>query len=239
MTTPNYGTSDWDDTLDVDRALRSLDEVGEIPTQYLGTDPLGAPVMAPQPTVATMPEQTVASMTGQTVSTVPEPTTAIGGTAEQTVLRRKRPTRRTDVDDGRTLRRNQRTRPQPINAVPSMPYADDAMPTPSSTGRMTAVPRRRALVGMLLFILLLRLAAIGMCALVVVMAVPSLVGRLSLLQVVETVTSLMPSQLAGVLVIPTPFDGAFRGDFGIAAFVLFVVDWLLTRLRARMRMTGV
>lgn len=225
MTTPRHGATEWDDTLDVDRALQSLDEVGDVSTTVLGAGNTFDPPTA----------QRTSSM-----NVMPDTESRASATTEQTVLRRKRPTRRTDVDDGRTLRRDPRTRPAPVNAVPSMPYADDAVPTPATTGRMRPVAtRRRTFVGAFLLILALRLAAIGLCALVVLMAAPSLVGRLSLLRVVDVVTSVMPAQLAGVLVIPTPFDGAFRGDFAIAAFGLFVIEWLFTRLRARLRSTGV
>lgn len=224
MTTPQHAQDNWDDSLEVTRALESLDQAVEVPTVPLdATDPFSPQVPATQP--AYVP---------------PVDTMRAAEPREQTVLRRKRPVRRTDVDDGRTLRRDPRTRRKTVNAVPSPQYAPEAMPAPAATGRMDrVVPRRRALIGFLLVILLIRLVAIGLCGLVVVMAVPSLVGRLSLLRIAEVISTFMPSQLAGILVIPTPFDGAFRGDIAVAAFALFFFEYLLTRLRARMKYAGV
>lgn len=37
--------------------------------------------------------------------------------------------------------------------------------------------------------------------------------------------------LSGILVIQTPFGGAFRGDFALAALLLFIIDWVLCKYR--------
>ncbi|WP_035425410.1 hypothetical protein [Atopobium fossor] len=51
-----------------------------------------------------------------------------------------------------------------------------------------------------------------------------------LVQIQTAITILLPEGLRGVAVIPTPFGGAFRGDFALIAVVLFLLDWLFIRL---------
>lgn len=87
---------------------------------------------------------------------------------------------------------------------------------------------------LLLLAWVLRLAAIGLAALVVLDAF-TLGNRLAVLQVTTYVTSLLPDALAGVYVLDTPFGGAFRGDFAIASLALFVLDWVCMRIRRALR----
>lgn len=51
-----------------------------------------------------------------------------------------------------------------------------------------------------------------------------------LVQIQTVITAFLPEGLRGIAVIPTPFGGAFRGDFALIAVVLFLLDWLFTRL---------
>ena len=119
MTTPQHAQDNWDDSLEVTRALESLDQAVEVPTVPLdATDPFSPQVPATQPE-----------------HVPPVDTMRATEPREQTVLRRKRPVRRTDGDDGRTLRRDPRARRKTVNAVPSPQYAPEAMPAPPATGR--------------------------------------------------------------------------------------------------------
>lgn len=60
-------------------------------------------------------------------------------------------------------------------------------------------------------------------------------NRVTLMRLTERVTQLLPTELAGLYVLDTPFGGAFRGDFAIAAIVLFVLDWIVARIRRHLR----
>jgi hypothetical protein len=71
--------------------------------------------------------------------------------------------------------------------------------------------------------------------LVGVLAFGSILGRTHVLEFAMDVTDMLPAAISGVFVWPTPFDGAFRGDFAIAAVVLFILDWLFARLSQAVR----
>lgn len=77
-----------------------------------------------------------------------------------------------------------------------------------------------------------RIVAILLVVLVVCDALFSGEFRTALLGLNGTLTSLLPSPLSGSFVLSTPFGGVFRGDFAIAAIMLFVIDWLVTRASA-------
>ena len=137
-----------------------------------------------------------------------------------------------------------RRRPAPASVVPSKPYANNAVPESRIDRAAAAAPQYaekamklpgRSTLPLSLLILAIRLVAIALCALVVILAVPMINNRLGLIQASNFVSSFMPSNLNGVLVMPTPFGGAFRGDFALAALLLFVIDWILTRLRQRLK----
>lgn len=248
MTSPQDTLTQWDDDVDKTRALQSLDMLSEQPTEE--GNPWAVPDTTPAATtvmegtrqqVTPIGTQTMdVEVIGPTVAEMP-PTVPRQDT-KQTVLRRKQATRRAEADDGRVLHRRKRSRraAQPVNAIPSQPYADGSVPGASATGTIASrPPRKRPHLLLLMFVLLLRLTAMALCALVVVLAVPALgeqLGdRLSLMRIATAVGSLIPSQLSGLVVIATPFGGAFRGDFAGTAFCLYVIDWLLTRLRFRLR----
>ncbi|WP_058270351.1 hypothetical protein [Olsenella massiliensis] len=80
-----------------------------------------------------------------------------------------------------------------------------------------------------------RLAALALTALVVLSAVVTGAGRLTLVGYSGTVTSWLPDGLAGRFVFETPLGGVLRGDFALAALALFVTDWLLARLAHALR----
>lgn len=77
---------------------------------------------------------------------------------------------------------------------------------------------------------LFRLAAIALAVLVVLDAF-TVGNRMTLMQLTARAAELLPSSLAGLYVLDTPFGGAFRGDFAIASVVLFVLDWVCARIR--------
>lgn len=84
-----------------------------------------------------------------------------------------------------------------------------------------------------------RLSAIFLSGVVVLDSLSLGAGRTELLRITAAISSAistaLPFGLAGSYVIDTPFGGAFRGDFAIVALVLFVIDWILCRIRARLR----
>lgn len=87
---------------------------------------------------------------------------------------------------------------------------------------------------LLLVSLLFRLAALGYAALAVVNSF-TVGNRVTLMHVTARATELLPQSLAGLYVMDTPFGGAFRGDFAIAAVALFVLDWMFARIRRSLR----
>lgn len=79
-----------------------------------------------------------------------------------------------------------------------------------------------------------RVLALLTSVLVLLLCIGSAV-RLGVLTWVQNLDSMIPAPLSGVLVYGTPLGGAFRGDFFIAAVVLFVCDWACCRISASLR----
>ena len=77
-----------------------------------------------------------------------------------------------------------------------------------------------------------RVGAWALVALVVAGAVLPAGPRSLLLGANGLVSSLLPAGVSGLFVFVTPFGGAFRGDFALAALVLLVLDWLLCHAAA-------
>lgn len=75
-----------------------------------------------------------------------------------------------------------------------------------------------------------RCLAWALVALVVADALLPAGPRSLLLPLNGAVSACVPAPLSGLFVFPTPFGGAFRGDFAILAVVLLVIDWLVARL---------
>lgn len=163
------------------------------------------------------------------------------------VLRRPRATARAggpvEGSARRTLRRRPTARPvRRIQAQPSRPYDDAAFIRGADRGlhrRVRGVSRLArwnawALVSYLPA-LAARLLALALCALVVVLSVPSLSSRTAFVEAASFLSTLMPPQVSGLLVFPTPFGGAFRGDFALTALALFVLDWVFVRISAAFR----
>ena len=80
-----------------------------------------------------------------------------------------------------------------------------------------------------------RVAAWALVALVAADAFLPAGPRAALLAANGVAARLVPGPLLGLLVFQTPFGGAFRGDFALAAVLLLVVDWLLVRASASLR----
>lgn len=59
--------------------------------------------------------------------------------------------------------------------------------------------------------------------------------RSALLGVNGAVLRALPAAVSGLFVFQTPFGGVFHGDFALAAIVLLVFDWLVSRLASSLR----
>ncbi|MGI6755432.1 MAG: hypothetical protein ACOX4F_05430 [Atopobiaceae bacterium] len=89
-------------------------------------------------------------------------------------------------------------------------------------------------------------AALTICAIVarlaaLLLSVLTLAGCFSTLRVqvyvfelTALIAQMLPRAISGLYVIDTPFGGAFRGDFALVAALLFVLDWILCRVRAKL-----
>lgn len=81
---------------------------------------------------------------------------------------------------------------------------------------------------------LARIAAILLSALVVILCLGT-ATNLGVVGVIMSLNGMVPSAISGMLVIPTPLGGAFRGDFALLAIALFVVDWASMRIASALR----
>lgn len=79
-----------------------------------------------------------------------------------------------------------------------------------------------------------RALAIALSLLVVVLCLGT-ATKLGIVSMVMGLNELVPSSVSGLMVIPTPLGGAFRGDFAVMALVLFIVDWACMRLSSAVR----
>ncbi len=228
MTAPRHAAPSWDDEKDVESAMRSLDDMEATVmvdlSDIAGTVPTGQG--APETAVAPAQTQLPPVITAEQVEAHAQET-------KQRVLRRKPTPRAASSGEARTLRRDPRPAPAPA-AVASQPYDESPYAGSTEASRRVRGTRRAASAPLLFAILCLRLVAIAFCCLVVLMAVPSLGDRAAMVRISSAAASLVPSALSGILVLPTPFGGAFRGDFALAAFVVYLLDWALTNLRARL-----
>lgn len=68
------------------------------------------------------------------------------------------------------------------------------------------------------------------CALFVLVAADVILPsgpRALLVEINLAVSSFIPDAISGLLVLQTPFGGAFRGDFALAALILLIAGWAL------------
>ncbi len=133
-----------------------------------------------------------------------------------------------------------RVRKRGSRAVSSRPYAQGSVPTKARGARHARKPERstgRLFISLLMHLVavLLRIAALALCAIVVAGAFPFVSTRLRLTYLVNFVNPLIPDFISGLVVFQTPFGGAFRGDFAFAALVLFILDWICMKVAARYR----
>lgn len=144
--------------------------------------------------------------------------------AQETPLRRRRQPQRPPVaQQGYGYQ-------QPVRQVAYPQQGYQAQPQAEEPGRGHGLAR-----GVLLLVSwLLRLAALGLVALVVVNCF-TMGNRVAIMRLTAQVSQLLPRSLAGLYVLDSPFGGVFRGDFAIAAVVLFVLDWIVARVRRRLR----
>ena len=101
-------------------------------------------------------------------------------------------------------------------------------------------PPRGGLVMVARFLLLLvawlfRLVAFAFFVLVVLNVVSITAIEVPVTRVTDIVTSYLPWRSLGLLEVETPFGGIFRGDLSLVTLLFFVLDWLVCRLRMRMR----
>lgn len=88
---------------------------------------------------------------------------------------------------------------------------------------------------MLIFAWAVRLCAFAMTIVVLLNAVSPSFLQATLSRVTDLITSYLPWRNIGLLEVDTPFGGVLRGDLAILTLVLFVIDWLLCRIRASLR----
>lgn len=115
-------------------------------------------------------------------------------------------------------------------AVPSDDYYFNEADVPARGGiRMVG----RAL--LLIIAWAVRLCALAMFALLMLNVLSISPLRSYVTWATDLVTSYFPWRYYGLLTIDTPFGGVFRGDMAIITLLLFIVDWLICRLRANLR----
>lgn len=127
---------------------------------------------------------------------------------------------------------------QQRQAVPSPPQADPYLGERSeSRSRKPSTGHGGGAVPVLLSVLsvLCRIAAIALALLSVANAFVLGSLRIRLVAITAVVSSWLPPALSGAFVFETPFGGVLRGDFMVAAVVLFVIDWALAKAAHSLR----
>lgn len=228
-----------EDEADVAAALASLDmPPGDSPSMPIR--PLGEPRTTmlvrgrgqQEPRTTRMPPRQQAA--GGPVAE--PPTTMMGRRGGSTTVAPPTLRRPTPRGDAPLTRRPVESRPYEDTAYIAVPRDSSREVLREGPGAMGAGAAVGA--GLVTFAaMLLRLAAIALIGLIVVNAIP--IGlrslRIHIVNLTTTLGSLIPAALSGRLVVPTAFGGSFRGDFAFVAICLFVVDWLLTKVAARLR----
>lgn len=127
---------------------------------------------------------------------------------------------------------------QQRQAVPSPPQADPYLGERSERrSRKPSTGHGGGAVPVLLSVLsvLCRIAAIALALLSVANAFVLGSLRIRLVAITAMVSSWLPPALSGAFVFETPFGGVLRGDFMVAAVVLFVIDWALAKAAHSLR----
>ena len=83
-------------------------------------------------------------------------------------------------------------------------------------------------------VVVFRLGAIALAVLVVANAF-TLSGRVDVAAITARVSAFVPAQFSAMPMVDTPFGGVFRGDLALASVILFVLDWICSRIRWRVR----
>ncbi len=172
-----------------------------------------------------------------------------GGQAEPATRRLGRSTAPAGESPERTLLRPVFQAPRPQPAPAQRPYvaapaaraavpspqreAGDGAPSRRGRGPLSSAAGFLARLALRVLAFACRLAALALSALVVADALVVGSYRVYLLELTARVSGLLPSALSGTLLFETPLGGVLRLDFAIAAVVLFVLDWLLTRASRR------
>lgn len=127
---------------------------------------------------------------------------------------------------------------QQRQAVPSPPQADPYLGERNERrSRKPSTGHGGGAVPVLLSVLsvLCRIAAIALALLSVANAFVLGSLRIRLVAITAVVSSWLPPALSGAFVFETPFGGVLRGDFMVAAVVLFVIDWALAKAAHSLR----
>lgn len=136
----------------------------------------------------------------------------------------------------RTLVRPAREVPRAVPSPEQQRFEPQPTPVPSMVGgRLQGPLTALESFALRLLALVLRLAAIGLSALVVLSAVLTGSHRAQLVSTLNIAQLYLPSSLMGKFVFETPFGGLFRGDMAVVALLLFILDWLCVRTAVRVR----
>lgn len=95
--------------------------------------------------------------------------------------------------------------------------------------------RRAGAVALMVVAWAARVCAIALCALTVVLCFSGLSAHLNLVGFVVDLSRALPSVIAGYGLVATPMGGVFRLDFAIVAGLLFLLDYLCTRISQVLR----
>ena len=95
--------------------------------------------------------------------------------------------------------------------------------------------RRAGAVALMVVAWAARVCAIALCALTVVLCFSGLSAHLNLVGFVVDLSRVLPSVIAGYGLVATPMGGVFRLDFAIVAGLLFLLDYLCTRISRVLR----
>lgn len=95
--------------------------------------------------------------------------------------------------------------------------------------------RRAGAVALMVVAWAARVCAVALCALTIVLCFSGLSAHLNLVGFVVDLSRALPSVIAGYGLVATPMGGVFRLDFAIVAGLLFLLDYLCTRISRALR----
>ena len=90
--------------------------------------------------------------------------------------------------------------------------------------------RRAASIALTIIAWGMRVLAICLCALTVALCFSSLASVSFVAEAAVDLSYALPASVAGYGLVASPFGGVFRTDFALLALVLFLIDFLCTKL---------